>query len=323
MGLVPKARTTARHLKDVSGYLSGFPESHRSARFEELVVRAVASLLYLRFYDAGTDDPTVQERATWLGVATRVPSKAPYGPDGVIRAHGYVLVVEATRKTGATQWQQEFAPCLRHVADVAKKGNLEPDSVHGLLVCSTLHPDTYTTVRTSNQSHHHRLLPVETNLLASVIYTSALAFSTRHLEVRRVIHKLLDCVDHADRLDVFRRRASSCVGEWLRTVLDTEKKTFVGVKAYEAMVRAGRRHVGESEILLRLGRNSALRHYLKLIEADLGPQLVRDSLLDASLGALIERDPSTGERIFCPVGSGDYCFRSERCARKVREIDAR
>jgi len=314
---MPSCRTLLRHLKDVNGYLSSFRRMDRSWRFEELVCQAFAGVLYLPYYEADSDDSNVEHRVTWLGRAA-TGSKAPGGrPDGLACGHGFWLVIEATRKTGAKQWSQEFARCLEHARDVARSNRVGLEDFLVVLVTQSLHQDTHQSVKSHNVNGRPQIVLLEAQQLADIIETAALAFTLRHLEVRKVLVELLRCTERSSGILQYRQAARATIEEWQTDVLELEKNTVLAIRSYRAMIQEKRQHVGVSEIFRRLTADPVLKWYFGRAEQDFGPGDVAKSLLQESLGAVVGR-LMTGEELFSPVPIKD--FRS-RCRRRISAVE--
>lgn len=314
----PACRTILGRLRDPSKYLSQYHASHQSMRFEELVCQAFAVWLHVPFYDADNDDSTVQYRMTWLGSAHKV-TKAPAGPDGIARAHGFYIVVEATRKTGTSQWSQELARCVDHATKVAQDNNAAPNDVYAVLVTEKLHRDTYTSVKSYNATGEYKIVLIGLDDLRTAVETSHLAFTIRHLEVRKLLGDLLGCCSRADSLRSFTDGCRHTTDGWQKETLQLEQAVTVAVKSYEAMLREGRNQVGVSDILKRLSKHPTVRSYFGKIGSTLRRATIVESLTQESLGALLCRNLTTGEELFCPVPLADF---KSRCARRMSAVEA-
>lgn len=298
-------------------FLSQYHHSEHPARFEKLVCEAFAALLYLPLYDTRSDNASAPDRVTWYGEATTHPCRAPSGPDGIARAHCFSILIEATLKTTEKQWTQEFAQCLRHIADTVKAENLAASDLYAILVTPEVHHSTYNSVRTYNPRSQQKILIVETQDFYTAVKTSQLAFTVRHIEIRKLLLGLLDALGTSHDLADFRSRAREFVQRWQRDVLELEKETVLAVKSYEAMVKNRRNHVGVSEILILLNRSRSLKEYFRRIRGQFGPEDIQSCLLQEGLGAVVGRDPQGGEVIFCPVSLADF---EGRCKRRLQAV---
>jgi hypothetical protein len=306
-----------RILKDFDGYLSQFNQSQWSTIFEQLIAEAFSNILYLPFYTSNNDNSQIPNRVVWLG-STNPLSKAPSEkPDAIAHCCDFHLVVEATMKTGTKQWSQEFAPSIRHCENLCADNGISPRDAYVLVVCTQLQVDTYRSIK-SHPRQEYRLVPLEVADIARILQTSILAFTLRHLELRRLFHSICDGIVASSSLADFRGSANDAMAQWQKDVLRLEKSVFIGVKSYEAMRRIGRQHIGATEILQRLQRHPVVNQYFKLIGDKVGADAIADALIThsfaARLGATYE-----DEQLFQPVPGVDFRQRSLRLIRAVEE----
>ncbi len=313
---MPSPLTVFSRLKDLNKYLRQHNQSHWSARFEELVCEAFASLLHLPIFNADCDDSTVQSRVIWLGSAHSL-SKAPPGPDGIAHAHGFSIVIEATRKTGTRQWSQEFGQCLRHAHAVANETKMDPADIYTVLLATKIHEDTYQSVKARNVKNNFKIVLMEVEDLCVANETSLLAFTIRHFETRNLFNDLLECLANSGNLGEFRDRTRRFVEDWQKRVLKLEKPVVLAVRSYRVMMKERSDHVAVSQILRSLTKAPIVKWYFGRLEGELGPQDIVESLVQESLGAIIGRLP-TGEHLFCPVPLDE--FRS-RCKRRLHAVE--
>ena len=273
-------------------------------------------MLHLPFYDASNEDSDKEHRVTWCGI-TSSSSKAPPGPDGVARAHGFYVVIEATRKEGTKQWSQEFAPSLQHARDLAQQTGAGPQDTYIILVTTRIHEHSFQAVKVHNASNEYKIVPVEVETLCSAVETSYLALTIRHLEARELLRGLLDCLSEADGLRNFRDLVRRCVSDWQKKVLRLEMGIAVAVKSYGTMIRVGRDHVAVSEIFARLSKHPTVKWYLARMKSTLGPDVIARSLVQESLGAVVGKLPC-GEELFCPVSLVEF---KSRCKRRLQAVE--
>jgi len=294
--------------------LGRFPENQRSIYFERLIVHTFASILNLPFYSRDNDDANQKHRATWLG-SDAGPSAAPPGPDGVIRAYDFQILTEPTLKEGANQWSQEFAPCIRHGRTYVNQQRLTPTEVYVILVAPKLHVDTFRSIHAQSKSQPN-VIPIEVSSLVDILGTSILAFSMRHLELRKLFNQIHNCVRSSNSIRKFCEHSSDAISTWQRHVLRLEKAAFIGVKSYQAMKKIGRNHVGTSEILSRLQTHSYVLQYLKIIGESIQPSYIEESLIQQSLASQVG-ETQEGEELFCPVPSVDFTGRQQKLIKAV------
>lgn len=186
-----------------------------------------------------------------------------------------------------------------------------------VLITTTMHEDTYGAIKPHNESGDLRIVPLELDSLCTALETARLAFTIRHLEVRRLFSILLDCVSREDSPDSFRASACRATREWQRGVLELEKTAVVAVRSYRAMITEGRTPVGLSDIFTRLTRDPVIKWYFGRADCDLAPKDISHSLLQESLGAVVGK-LFDGEELFCPVPLIEF---KSRCKRRLQAVE--
>lgn len=310
-------RTILKRLRKYQQYLGQFPINQRSVYFEKLIVQAFASILNLPFYSTDNDDANQRHRATWLG-GDAGPFAAPPGPDGVIRAYDFQILIEPTLKEGANQWSQEFASCIRHGETYANQHGLTRSELYVILMAPKLHIDTLRSIR-GHPSSQLNAIPIEVSSVIDILDTSILAFSMRHLELRKLFNQICECVDPSLSILEFHERSSDTISRWQKDVLRLEKGAFIGVKSYEAMSKIGRKYIGTSEILTRLQTHPFVGKYLKRIGQRIQPSHIEKSLIEQSLASQVGKTLE-GEELFCRVPSVDFKSRQEKLIKAVEEV---
>ncbi len=316
MRTVLSSRRLLKALRDHHVYLRGARKAPRSAKFEQLVLRAFAELLHLPFRDVddGDSPPNVVK---WFGSQECRTTARGNGPDGVATAYGFCLSIEATQQTGARQCSMECSQALRHARRYAHSNELDPGDMGCILVAGTLHEDTHSFCRTSNAREPIKILPLELRIIAEMVETSILAFTVRNADVRNLFTKALGALDESSSLDAYRGIVERQTRLWQGEVLDLGKNTIVAVRSYEAIRRIGRPQVGESEILGRLLHHPTLKRYFTKLGRKLDPEMIERGLLDEGL-AIATRLVPTGERIYWAVPLEDF---KSRCARRTLALE--
>lgn len=314
------SQTILRTLKNLDQYLAQFHQSLRSTYFEKLIAEAFAYILHLPFYSTDNDQPNISHRVTWHGNINPTISRAPEGgPDTIAYCYGFCLTIEATLKTGANQWSQEFAQSIRHCEDFCSQSQINPRDAFALLICKTMHRDTFRSIK-GNPREEYKLIPIEISDISRILETSILAFTMRHLEFRKLLNQISECIRDSSSLDNFHRAVDDVVINWQKEVLRIEKSAFIGVKSYEAMRKTNRTHVGTSEILKKLQRNQTVNKYLKVIDEKLSVGSIEDCLIQQSLASQLSTTYE-GEKIFSPVPFTDFRERGLRLIATVEAIN--
>jgi len=319
-------RTTLKHLKKLNQYLATLPlQVQQSACFEWLVAQAFSHILYLPFFSSDNDDASISHRVIWLGSETnlsRAPQNAnapPNSPDAIAYAYKFYILIESTLKTGANQWTQEFAQSLRHCDDFVSRTGAHPNEVYIVLVAPKLYIDTYWSIRQNPRSGFNFIL-LEVPELAKILETSILAFTMRHLELRRLLNQVPQCIANSSSLRDFRKLLNDWIKGWRQDVLKLEKNAFIGVKSYKVMKEIGRTHIGVSEILRKLQAHPIVLQYFNIIDSKVSVSDVIESLYQQKLGFRLT--PTTdGEEIFEPVPALDFKARESRLIKAVEEIN--
>ncbi len=298
-----------RNLKFPGAFLASYPQQDQPIRFEQLISKSVSMILNLPYFCADDDDKRVQHRVTWLG-SEKDGKKAPPGPDAVARCHGFNLLIEATRRTGATQWAHEFASALRHWEEYCNSESLDKHHTYVILVVTELHDDTISSVRAFPR-RDFRLIPLKSRNVAGILETSSLAFTMRHCEFRELANEAHELVKSCSSKRQYARLLAAEITKWQRHVLSLEKCAFVGVLSYQAMERIEKSLVSESEIMLELHKKKRLKTYLKKLGEGLNPDIVHESLTANSL-AIVRSRTFADECLFERVPVRDFESRLAR-----------
>ncbi|MBM4094388.1 MAG: AlwI family type II restriction endonuclease [Planctomycetes bacterium] len=299
-------------------YLNQYEKDLRPVFFEELAVMSFAGLLHLPFYDAQTDDLGQPLRATWRG-SRRDKQHAPgNASDGLIHAVGYSILVEATLSRKSDQWKREFAAAIRHAKAEEDALQAGPQDVYCALVAPEISDDTFESIRSHNERAGCKLIPLELQALAQALETSAMAFTLRHADVRRLFIRLVDCIKECPDTDAWRKETTNCLSNWQREVLKHEKSTMLAIKSYEAIIRSGRKQVAMSDILVALNSDRTILSYFEAIQESFYDQIVEQSLLQESLVVETSKLDLTGERFLVPISLADFC---SRCDRRRKAIE--
>jgi hypothetical protein len=239
-------------------------------------------------------------------------------PDVICYCYDYYLTIETTQKTGANQWSQEFAQCVRHCDNFVRQNSIDTKDVYGILVTPTLHEDTYRSLH-SHPSQKYKLVPLEVRVLSEILETSILAFTMKHLEMRLVLNRIRECLNRSSSLANFQQTLEGELNAWQKKVLEIEKNAVVGVRSYEAMRKIDRKHISTGEILQKLERNPTLLKYLKLIENKISLNMIEDSVIQHSLAYRLT-STYEDERLLGPVPFVDFKERKLRLIKAVEEV---
>jgi len=322
---MPSGRTLESYLRKLNEYLGQFPYE-QSTYFEQLIGFTFSQVLSLPFYEVGSDDPQVEQRVVWQGSSaggrlSRAPSTSR-NPDIVAYCCGFHLVIEATQKTGASQWSQEFAQAVRHCDDFVSANGLDPSAVCIVLVTPEIHEDTYRSLRHGPRTKYP-FVPLEIATLSAMVRTSILAFTMRNLDLRGLLNEISKYVTRSVTVQEFRTGLEDKVLGWQKDVMRREKGAFIGVKAYEAMKRIRRPAVAVSEIFESLIRHPFVGQYLKIIGEKVNVAEIETILVEQSLGCCAGRTLQTGECLIERVPAVDFKHRGSILIRVVDEISRR
>lgn len=306
------ARTILRKLRNLNQYLSSFHNSHQKPTyFEILVAKALSHLFHLPFYSSDNDNPDISHRVTWLGRINPISNAPGGGPDAISYCYNFYILLEATINTGVRQWTREFASSIRHFENFCSATGAQKSNVYVLMICPKLHIDTYRSI-SSNPREECKLIPIEVTDFSRILETSILAFTIKHLEIRKLIHNIYDCIRSSSSLREFRKSVPESITTWQKDVLKMEKSSFTGVKSYEAMRKIGRTYIGLSEILKKLQNHPFVQQYFNIIGDKIGIKIIRDSLVQQSFASKSGRTITDDEELFEPVPKTDFVGRSKR-----------
>ena len=312
------ARTILRYLKKNDEYLNHFSRHEHSKYFECLVAEAFSRVLHLPFYSSANDNTTIPHRVVWQGNINPITLAPPGKPDAIAHCYNFDILIEPTLKDGANQWTQEFASSARHCDDFISQRGVQPNEVYIILVTPQLDQDTYQSIH-QHPRQEFNFIPIEISNLAKILETSILAFTMRHLDLRKLFHKIQRCIRESSSLGDYRKSVDNMLTEWQKDVFRQEKSVFVGVKSYEAMKKINRTHVGASEILQRLERHSIIKQYMKIIGDKLSFDIIEGSLIQQSLASRLSLTYE-GEPIFEPIPYEDFKGRGLRLIEELENI---
>jgi hypothetical protein len=304
-------RTILRYLKNLPHYLAQFHLSQQSIYFEKLITEALSHVLYLQFFTANNDNPSIPHRVIWQGSTNPLSKSPPQGPDGIAYCYNFCVTIEATLKTGANQWSQEFAQSIRHCEDFCNQRQIQQKDAFAIMVCTAIHRDSYQSIR-NNPRQEYTLFPMMVSDLAKILETSILAITIRHIELRRLFHQLSDCIRNSASLADYLQSSDDLIKKWQKNVLSSEKSVFIGLKSYEAMRRIGRNAIGVSEILQQLQKHPYVAQYLNIIGTKLTIIEIENDLVQQSLACSAGRTIQDNETLFEAVPSTDFKGRGHR-----------
>jgi hypothetical protein len=314
------SRAILKNLKNINQYLAQFHQSQQSTYFEKLIAEAFSHILHLPFYTSDNDGTDIPHRVIWRGNINSTTSRAPEGgPDAIAYCYGFYLTIEATLKTGANQWTQEFAQSIRHCEDFCSQSQINPKDAFALLICNKMHRDTFRSIK-GNPREEYILIPIEISEVSRILDTSILAFTMRHLELRRLLNHIPGCIKSSSSVDDYRRVLGELITNWQKEVLQIEKSAFIGVKSYEAMRKTNRMHVGTSEILQKLQRHQTVNKYLRIIGEKLSVNSIEVCLIQQSLASQLSQTYE-GEKVFSPVPFTDFRGRELKLLETVEAIN--
>lgn len=312
-----RAEIVLGQLKDIDSYLAHFTPKE-STYFEKLIAEVLSRALHLPFYSLDNENTNKTYRLTWQGSIGSI-TPAPPGADAIAYCYSYYLLIEATRRTGANQWKLEVVQAIRHCEDFCRQNRIDPKDVFVVLVCKELHIDTYRSIR-RNPDTEYKLIPMGIPEVIKILETSILAFTMRHLRVRKLFASILKAVRETSSLTDFQSTLGVVVSDWQKDVLREEKIAFTGVRSYELIRTIRRREVALSEILTELQKHPTVKKYFDIIGANfLSGDLVEDSLVQTGyascVGFTFDEEP-----LFLPVPWIDFKVRNNKLVRKVRKM---
>lgn len=319
---MPSARTILRYLKKHSEYLNNFCQSDRSIYFEDLIGQAFSHILYLPYYTRNDNDTNISFRVTWQGDINH-PCSAPPGPDTIACCYDFNLLIEATLKTGANQWTQEFASSARHCEDFINQNRIQSRDVYIILVTPKLHRDTYRSIHQHPEQKFNFVL-VEVSTIAKILETSILAFTMRHLDLREIFDKFRKCIKESPSLDNYYKSSEELLTEWQESILKREKYVFIGIKSYKAMriieKESRRKSMVANEIFKKLQNHPFVTQYLKIAHDKLLGETIENSILQGGFAREAGHIISSDEKIFEPVSYEDFKGRELRLIKEVERI---
>lgn len=316
---MPSARTILKHLKKHDEYLNNFAIRERSIYFEKLVAEAFSHILHLPFHSTDNDDTSIPNRVVWQGNINPLSLAPPGKPDVIAHCYNFDILIEPTLKTGANQWTQEFALSDRHCEDFINQSGLQPKDVYIILGTPQLYRDTYRSIH-QHPRQEFNFIPLEVSTIAKILETSILAFTMRHLDLRKLFHEIQRCARESSSLNDYHKSVDRLVTEWQKDVFQAGKNVFVGVKSYEAMRKIERKSISESEILCKLQKHPIVIQYLKTARDKLTGGIIENSLVQGGFAVEVGRIISSDETLFEPVPYEDFKGRELRLIKEVGNI---
>jgi len=313
------SRTILSNLRSLKAYLNPILTSEQPTYFEKLIAETFSNILYLPLYTSDNDNPNIPHRVTWQGSINPV-SKAPKGkPDVIAYCYNYYLIIEATLKTEASQCSKEYASSIRHCEDFCNHNGISQKDAFVLIVCTELHGDTYRTIKNNSVEERSKFIPIKISELEKILQTSILAFTLRHLELRKLFYDISDCIRDSSSLTAFSKSVDRSITEWQKEVLILEKNAYIGVKSYEAMRKIGKNHISTSEILKKLQKHTIVKQYLNIIGENISIKVIEDSLIQQSFAARLTTTYA-GEGLFDTLPYEDFKRRNLKLIDAVMKI---
>jgi hypothetical protein len=289
-----------QNLKSLDTYIGGFPVKKQPAGFEHLGCKSFSYLLRLPFFDSENDDTTISHRVVWQG-SESTWAKSPGDADGIVRAHEFCIVLEATLQKDRKQWSQEFAPCVNHYDACLAELGLSNVNCYLLLLLTDLNDYTYTSIKQKTKEKC-RFVLLTIPMLADVLETYALAFAATHSDLRLLLEDLLYCCERSEDKADFLLRADNAIKHWRTDLLDKERRIFVGARSYRALHKLG--GVGSlSEILSCLYDDSIVTEYFDILGRRLITTDIEVSLDEERLAYKAQSVP--GDKIYVPMPFSD------------------
>jgi len=319
---MPNAATMRAVMADIDAHLKLYPDPEHSWRFELETMRALAAALRLPLYDRPGDARSVRDRVTWFGSETGPRNKAPAGPDGVVRARGFHLLVYATLNTGAGQAQKELEQFGRHARERRLPPHRRREPCISVFVPRALRGTSLDFIRTHNsgpeKSSVGPQVPLEPTALAGILEAAEVAIGLRDADVLRVLGLIEDRTRQGTEVVSFREQVDGKIRGWTREVLEGEIGAIVGLAAYQAMCGRPNRYVDAGELLSDLLGNAHVESCLKRCGQRLHAGAICDALVGQRLALEVASHPGVG-RLLCAVPACDCAARLQRVAVAITE----
>ena len=309
------SKTLISILRRFDHHLNPFVGRQKSAQFEYILAQCLARIVSLPFYSLASDDPNTIQKVLWNGQTNPI-GLAPPGADCVILSHSFNCVVEFTRRTGASQWIQEGAQLVRHTDDEVNNRGWDPHETYTVFIVTRISRDTYFHLR-GRQHPNYKILLFEVDTILKILETTKLTFSLKNIELLDLFNNLIDRLERCPNINSYRTAINTYISEWSSKALESEKKVFIGLKAYEAMKNIGNMHIGQGEIYRRLYRHPFVLQYMNLLDQQLTPDVIIDSLVEQGLAKC---NPSPYDFILNPILPKDFSHRQDIIVKKVTEI---
>jgi len=161
---------------------------------------------------------------------------------------------------------------------------------------------------------------MEVSSVVKILESFTLAFTAKHVELRRLFNQMVDCFKTTASLGAFRTSMDELLTKWQIEVLTNERNAVIGIKSYEAMVKINRKHIGTGEIFDKLQNHPTVGRYLSLIREQISIKIVEESLIQQSLAYELSQTYDR-ERVLSPVPFVDFKKRGLRLIKAVESIN--
>lgn len=305
---------TIHNIQNLDSYIAGFTWAEQPARFENLSCRSFSYFLKLPFYDQETDDTSKQYKIVWRGIE-RTWIRAPGGADGIARAHGFCVVIEATLQRGREQWSQEFAPCVNHYDTFLNNEGLSSTECYLMLLVTELNDYTFTSIK-QKVNEGCRFIILNASALASIMETYSLAFTATHSDLQVLLNDIIYCCKLSTDKDDFLQRLAEAIKHWKNEVLYKEQRVFVGARSYRSLYKL--RGFGSlSEILSELYGDSIVMEFFTHLGRRLETKDIETSLEEERLAYKAQKVP--GDIIYVPVPFRDVEGRAKVLIKELED----
>jgi hypothetical protein len=309
-------------LRDIDSYLKLVPSDQKeSIYFEILIAKAVAAIFKIDYFCSDHDDVAIPYRVVWNGTS-RYPMEVEHDMcDASARCHNFYLTIEATLKTDANQWTQEYASSVRHLRFFMRTVGCSTKQSYILFVAKEISEDTFNSLKKHPETDC-KFIPINLPSFAEILATTEMAYTIKHLDIRQLFFEIPKIIEISTDVQDFRIKLYNHVINWKKEVFNKEANAIVGIKSYEVMRKINRTLIGESEILEQLSQADDITEFLSIIGKNIDAQMVEESLVNQALIAgKTQTYDIEGEIMYQPVPYFAYKDRQCRIIKTIKAIN--
>jgi len=272
-----------RSLQNIEEYICKVPKDEVPIYFEFLIAEAFSCIYQLPLYTQEiAQQEAVMNQVMWRGktdLTGRPISWAPGGgPDVIVNAFGYHVLVESTLTTGNIQWTREFAPIVRHLREYIDYKELEKSDVYMLFVVKEIADDTFASL-VDQAKKGFNTIPLTVDLLEHIVETAFYLPFIPHAEVRSLLNAFQEKLATSYTIDEYVGIVKEEVLHWEKNILKDHEDLYLALNAYNIIERSKRKFITVDDLFEVLNQEEKVGRFYDLIERILRKETIVRCLL--------------------------------------------